>query len=401
MKKTLLLFSALLMSCSLAWAQEKGTPAAENKKADENSTEKVADKVPDTYANDFTYTPYTPTFKSDGSNGKVKNVILLIGDGMGMAQAVSGYYANGNDLAILKLKRLGFVRTYSASHFTTDSAASGTTYACGVKTTNGFVGMTSDEKPAANIPEKLSPKGIAMGVISTDNISGATPSVFYAHVAKRGATADILSQLPLSKLDLFAAGCESLWEKYAPEQVAELKKAGFTVLNDYNQIQDNLSAARIGVIAKDADVQPVMNGRGDFLPATVRQAIEFLNGKSKKGFFLMAEGAQIDWGCHNNDVKYTVTEVIDFDKAVSEALKFADQDGQTLVIITADHETGGMTIPNGDYDQNKVRALYTVGGHTGVMVPLYAYGPHSQDFQGVQENTDVHKKIVELLEKGK
>ena len=91
MKKTLLLFSALLMTFSLAWAQEKGTPAAENKKADENSTEKVADKVPDTYANDFTYTPYTPTFKSDGTNGKVKNVILLIGDGMGMAQAVSGY----------------------------------------------------------------------------------------------------------------------------------------------------------------------------------------------------------------------------------------------------------------------------------------------------------------------
>ena len=82
--------------------------------------------------------------------------------------------------------------------------------------------MTPDEKPAANIPEKLSPKGIATGVISTDNISGATPSVFYAHVANRGATADILSQLPLSKLDLFAAGCESLWEKYAPEQVAEL-----------------------------------------------------------------------------------------------------------------------------------------------------------------------------------
>ena len=82
-------------------------------------------------------------------------------------------------------------------------------------------------------------------------------------------------------------------------------------------------------------------------------------------------------------------------------MKFADQDGQTLVIITADHETGGMTLPNGDYDQNKVRALYTVAGHTGVMVPLYAYGPHSQDFQGVQENIDVHKKIVELLEKGK
>lgn len=401
MKKTLLLCAALLMSFSLAWAQEKGTPAAANKKADENSTEKVKEKAPDTYVNDFTYTPYTPTFKSDGTTGKVRNVILLIGDGMGMAQAVAGYYANGNDLAILKLKNMGFVRTYSASHFTTDSAASGTTYACGEKTTNGFVGMTPDGKPAANIPEKIEPKGFATGVISTDNISGATPSVFYAHASKRGATADILRQLPLSKLDLFAAGCTSLWEKYAPEQIEELKKAGFTVLTDYNLIQDNLSAKRIGVIAKDADVQPIMNGRGDFLPATVRQAIEYLGQRSKKGFFLMAEGAQIDWGSHNNDVKYTVTEVIDFDMAVSEALKFADQNGETLVIITADHETGGMTIPDGNYDQKKVKALYTVPGHTGIMVPIYAYGPHSQDFRGVQENIDVHKKIVELLEKGK
>ena len=103
MKKTMLLCSALLLSFAFAFAQEKGTPAAENKKADENSTEKVQSKIPDTYANDFLYKPYTPTFKTDGTKGKIKNVILLIGDGMGMAQAVAGYYANGNDLAIMKL----------------------------------------------------------------------------------------------------------------------------------------------------------------------------------------------------------------------------------------------------------------------------------------------------------
>lgn len=397
MKKTLLLCSAFILSFAAAFAQEKGTPAAENKKADENSTEKIK-TTNDTYTNDFVYTPYTPTFKNDGSNGKVKNVILLIGDGMGMAQAVAGYYANGNDLAILKLKNMGFVRTYSASHFTTDSAASGTTYGCGEKTTNGFVGMTPDKQPVPNIPEKIVPKGFAAGVISTDNISGATPSAFYAHVAARGATGDILKQLPLSKLDLFAAGCVSLWDKYAPEQIAELKKAGFTVLNDYNEIADNLSAKRIGVIAKDSDVQPVMNGRPDFLPATVRQAIQFLGQKSKKGFFLMAEGAQIDWGSHNNDPKYVVTEVIDFDQAVSQALEFADKDGQTLVIITADHETGGMTIPDGNYDTKTVKALFTTSGHSGIMVPVYAYGPRSQEFRGVQENTDIHKKIIRILE---
>lgn len=401
MKKTMLLCSALLLSFAFAFAQEKGTPAAENKKADENSTEKVQSKIPDTYANDFLYKPYTPTFKTDGTKGKIKNVILLIGDGMGMAQAVAGYYANGNDLAIMKLKNMGFVRTYSASHFTTDSAASGTTYACGVKTTNGFIGTTPDSLPAANIPEKIYPKGFATGVISTDNISGATPSVFYAHSASRKATSEILAQLPGSKLDFFAAGCVTLWNKYAPEQVAELSKAGFTVINDYNKISENASAKRIGVIAADKDIQPIMNGRGDFLPSTTRQAIDFLSSKSKKGFFLMVEGAQIDWGSHNNDVKYTVTEVIDFDKAVSEALKFADKDGHTLVIITADHETGGMTIPNGNYAKKSVKALYTTAGHSGIMVPVYAYGPYSQEFRGVQENIDIHKKIIEILSKAK
>ena len=144
-----------------------------------------------------------------------------------------------------------------------------------------------------------------------------------------------------------------------------------------------------------------MNGRGDFLPSTTRQAIDFLSSKSKKGFFLMVEGAQIDWGSHNNDVKYTVTEVIDFDKAVSEALKFADKDGHTLVIITADHETGGMTIPNGNYAKKSVKALYTTAGHSGIMVPVYAYGPYSQEFRGVQENIDIHKKIIEILSKAK
>ena len=401
MKKTMLLCSALLLSFAFAFAQEKGTPAAENKKADENSTEKVQSKIPDTYANDFLYKPYTPTFKTDGTKGKIKNVILLIGDGMGMAQAVAGYYANGNDLAIMKLKNMGFVRTYSASHFTTDSAASGTTYACGVKTTNGFIGTTPDSLPAANIPEKISPKGFATGVISTDNISGATPSVFYAHSASRKATSEILAQLPGSKLDFFAAGCVTLWNKYAPEQVAELSKAGFTIINDYIKISENASAKRIGVIAADKDIQPIMNGRGDFLPSTTRQAIDFLSSKSKKGFFLMVEGAQIDWGSHNNDVKYTVTEVIDFDKAVSEALKFADKDGHTLVIITADHETGGMTIPNGNYAKKSVKALYTTAGHSGIMVPVYAYGPYSQEFRGVQENIDIHKKIIEILSKAK
>ena len=400
MKKHLLLCAALVLS-SLCWAQEKGTPAAENKKANENSTEVAKEKGVSVYSNDFTYTPYTPTFKSDGTTKKIKNVILMIGDGMGMSQAVAAYYANDNALSILSLKNMGYVRTYSASHFTTDSAASGTTYGCGVKTKNGYVGVTPDGEKKANVPEKIDAQGFATGIVTTDNISGATPSSFYAHSSSRNATKEILLQMKDSPLDFFAGGCVTLWNKYAPGEIDNLKKDGWTIINDYKKIGENMQAQRIGLVAYDKDVAPIMNGRGDFLPSTVKQAITYLSQKSKKGFFMMVEGAQIDWGCHNNDSKYAITEVIDFDMAVSEALRFADENGETLVIITADHETGGMTMPNGDYKTRSVRGVFTTGGHSGVMVPIYAYGPYSQLFRGVQENTDVHHKIIEILSKVK
>ncbi|MDD4820148.1 MAG: alkaline phosphatase [Flavobacteriales bacterium] len=400
MKKTLILCAALLFG-AVTFAQEKGTPAAVNKKADENSTEtKKSDRI-SVYTNDFTYTPYSPTFKTDGTTKKIKNVILMIGDGMGMAQAVAGYYANGNDLAILKLKNMGYVRTYSASAFTTDSAASGTTYACGVKTTNGFIGTTPDSIPAPNLPEKISDKGFATGIVTTDNISGATPYVFYAHSASRKATKEILEQMAGSKLDFFAGGCVTLWNKYAPEEINKLAKADWTIINNYKEIDKNISAKRLGIIAYDKDINPIMSGRGDFLPSTTKDAIKYLSQKSKKGFFMMVEGAQIDWGSHNNDTKYVVTEVIDFDKAVSEALRFADENGETLVIITADHETGGMTMPDGSYAKKMIKGAFTTSGHSGIMVPVYAYGPYSQMFRGVQENIDVHAKIIEILSKVK
>jgi alkaline phosphatase len=130
------------------------------------------------------------------------------------------------------------------------------------------------------------------------------------------------------------------------------------------------------------------------LPLSSQKAIDILN-KNKKGFFLMIEGSQIDWGGHTNSADTLIDETLDFDKAVGAVLDFAQKDGHTLVIITADHETGGVTITGGDRQTHKVNLSFSTKEHTAVMVPVYAFGPGSQKFIGIYDNTEIFKKIVE------
>jgi alkaline phosphatase len=119
--------------------------------------------------------------------------------------------------------------------------------------------------------------------------------------------------------------------------------------------------------------------------------------KNEKGFFLMIEGSQIDWGGHDNNVPYIVTEMLDFDRVVGKVLEFASKNKETLVVITADHETGGFSINGGDLSTGLVEGKFTTGGHTGVMVPVYSYGPKAELFSGIMENTDIYYKFKEVL----
>jgi alkaline phosphatase len=137
-------------------------------------------------------------------------------------------------------------------------------------------------------------------------------------------------------------------------------------------------------------------GRGDMLPVATEQAIKLLD-QQPKGFFMMVEGSQIDWGCHQNNTDYVVTEVLDFDMAVGKALEFAQKDGETLVVITGDHETGGMALTAGDFRTGKVEAVYGTEDHTAVMIPVFAFGPGAELFSGIYENTDIFRKMKEAL----
>ncbi|MGP1992968.1 alkaline phosphatase [Zobellia laminariae] len=343
------------------------------------------------YHNKIISKVYTPTFEPDQKNIPIKNVVLLIGDGNGLTQISSSTLANGGHLTLTQLKSIGFLKTQSADDFTTDSAAAGTTLATGAKTYNRAIGVDTSKQPLVNITELLSEHNFVSGCITTDKMIGATPAAFYAHQKDRSDEKDIARDLSKSKLSLFiGGGAEDFQDK-------ELT-AGFTVLDKVDAI-GYYKGDKVGHFLSKKDVPSVLDGRENILAEATKNGLEFLNSKNKP-FFLMVEGAQIDSFGHFNDVGGIVSEGIDFDTAVTEAIKFADKTKNTLVIVTADHETSGFSIPQGNIGEKMIEGDFITHDHTGVMVPLFAYGPHSQEFQGVYENSDLLGKIIKVLDLG-
>ena len=340
---------------------------------------------------------YHPTYSSDGASYAPKNIILMIGDGTGLAQISAGFFANNEELTYANLKHMGWVTTKSADNFITDSSASGTAYATGQKTYNGSIGMDMEKRPIPNIPERVAPAGIISGVVTTDNMNGATPASFFAHQLGRQMTDEIWADLPGSVLRYFAAGSKEVFEK-RPEATQKAVKKAFTIVDKVGSAEAGI-AGKLGVLPPAVETGYIMDGRTDFLPKATREAIDFLNTRTNegKGFFLMVEGARIDKACHENNFPSAVKELLDFDQAIAEAIKFADEDGNTLVIISADHETSGLVVWGGNPEKGNVEGVHISGWHTATPVPIFSYGPHAQDFMGVQGNEQVGQKILKLL----
>lgn len=334
---------------------------------------------------------YTPSFKNDGSRRTVRNIILLIGDGMGTGAINAAMYANGGELTMTGLKTMGYVRTQSADNFTTDSAASGTAYATGHKTRNGFLGVDTAAVEIKNLPEKLAPLGFACGVVSTDELDGATPAAFFAHQRSRGASEEIWADLAESSLSFASAGSRKNFENQ-PLKTRDSISEAFEVVYSCDD-EDIDGSDRLLYLPESVKYDE----RGSYLPETTEMAIEYLSERGGKGFFLMVEGARIDKEEHANNFDGMVKETLDFDKAVEAAIRFAERDGHTLVIISADHETGAVTLGNCNPSDGYASGVFATSGHSPIMVPLFAYDPHSREFTGTQENSDVGNKIFTIL----
>ena len=331
---------------------------------------------------------YQPGFDVDGAKVPVKNVVLMIGDGNGLAQISSALFTHKNELNLTQLKNIGLVKTQAADDFTTDSAAGATAFATGQKVNNRALGVDPAGNPLRNLPDRLKELGFSSGIVTTDRLTGATPAAFYAHHPERDDSKDIASYLSKSHLDLFIGGGS---DTFAGER-ENLKNAGFTLTESL----DDLSGDRVGYFAAQGSLPKKSKGRGDYLLKSTMAALQFLKQKNTP-FFLMVEAAAIDSGGHGNNTAMIVSETLDFDEVIGAVIRFADEHPGTLVLVTADHETGGVSIPQGDMAGNTVELAYHSDDHTGIMVPIFAYGAHADEFRGVYENTEVFHKLIKLL----
>lgn len=351
-----------------------------------------------------------PNAKATVDTAPVKNVIFLIGDGMGLAQVSKAMQQRDKPLNLEQAQYIGLSKTSSSKEVITDSAAGATAFSIGVKTYNGAIGIDANSRSKKTLLEMLAAEGYATGVIATSGITHATPASFYAHVDSRENYYAIAEELVDAPVNLFIGGGEDHFDKRINETkgipddrnlVKEMESKGVTLINNLNALKK--ATGRVGYFTAGEHPESIKKGRGDYLPKSIKPSIDFLIKESNKGFFMVVEGAQIDWGAHANDLEYTMNELYDFDKAVGAAIKFAEKDGNTLVLITADHETGGLTLPTSDIKSeepySKAGHAFSTIGHTSAMVPVYAYGKGAEEFAGVYENTAIYHKLLSVMGK--
>lgn len=325
---------------------------------------------------------------------KAINVIYMIGDGMALPQVYAAMLATGDDLAFCQFPYTGIVDTRSLSNTITDSAAGGTALACDKRTKNGMVGMDADSVPMPTVLDVLAEHGKSTGIVVTCYSGHATPADFYAKVPKRSMYEDIAMQMAESdKLNVMIGG----GRKHFTQRSDSLNLIG-RMENElgwkvYDTLADiDTACMKYAVLANDNHM-PKYPERGAFLPDGVRTALKTLE-RDEDGFFLMVEGSQIDFACHAHDSAWMVNEMVDFSDAVQVALDYAKTHGNTLVVVTADHETGGLTMIDRKGKYTNVEFDYSTHSHTCLPVMIYAYGPGAEQFTGWMQNSDVKAKLL-------
>ncbi|NUQ40725.1 MAG: alkaline phosphatase [Calditrichaceae bacterium] len=348
--------------------------------------------------------PPTATYPSPPDT-QIRNIILFIGDGMGISHITAGRLkslgANGR-LHIDRMPVTGLLINHAADNLITDSAAGATALASGFKTNNAMISLLPDNTRAVTILEALREKGFAAGLVATSSITHATPACFAAHVPARKMEPEIAAQLVESGVEVMLGGGRAF---FIPEEDSASKRSddlnlierarqnGYRVVQNREELQ-KISEGRVLGLFNDDEMRN--EPHEPTLAEMAAKAIELLRGNAN-GFFLMVEGSQIDWGAHDNLLDYVVREMLAFDEAVKVGLEFAREDRRTLVLVTADHETGGLAINDGSLDGKELEAGWTSGHHTGQPVPIFGYGPHSLRFTGVHDNTRVPIILAELF----
>lgn len=334
------------------------------------------------------------------SNERPKNVIFLIGDGMGLTHITAGGIAKKEALALEQFRHIGLVKTYSTK-LITDSAAGATAMATGTKTYNGAISMDVHQKKLKTILEHAEEHDWRTGIVTTATVTHATPACFYGHQPTRSrVNRKLAAEFMTKDIEVLMGGGWNYFKDGLDgrDLILEAQTKGYFVTDNIQQVGDYRPERMICLISPK--LPPRLEERGAFLPLAAEKAVDVLNLSAQSNFFLMIEGAQIDWGGHENKSDYIIEEILDFDQTIQKVLSFAQKDGNTLVLVTADHETGGYSITGGSKKEGKVDGKFTSDYHTATMVPIFAYGPGAESFTGIMDNTEIFYKLKYLMNLG-
>ena len=326
---------------------------------------------------------------------KPKNVIFLIGDGMGVAQTYAAYLANDKQLSIYTMPYVGLSITSCADKEVTDSGAGGTALAIGHKALYGSIGLDKNSKPHASLLKIAKNAFKSTAIITSCDVTHATPASFVANVKDRNLQDEIALSFIKENIDIVIGGG---LDRFVPSKrkdklnlLDSLVAKKYEIYNSLEQIK-NTKSDRFYALLADGHLEEAKK-RGDVLPESLEKTLKTLS-KNENGFFIMLEGSKIDMEAHLHKYENMIEEVKDFDRCVAIALEFAKQNGETLVVVTADHETGGLTLPA---ENNLTKDEWTSWHHTAVPVPIFSYGVGAENFTGVMQNTDIFTEIYKLI----
>lgn len=397
MKKALaIILSALIVLSAAALTSCDGSPQPANASQTGSSTqatEAAAEKTDDVKDKNLTYAEFKD-YKLDTSV-PVKNIILMIGDGMGLNAIKCAEIQKGGKFATAAMPYTAQVTTDSLTG-TTDSAAAATALACGVKTYNKYIGVDKDNDPVESITEAAKGYGMKVGFAVTQHVAHATPAGFTAHVGNRDAFMQILGQQLKADIDVMLGGGQQFYRKGVKKLVEE---------HDYTYVSTpaELDALKPGKkVLGMFRYENILAGYKPSLETETKKALELL--ENDNGFFLMVEASDIDTREALLDMDATLNEMKVFDHAIDTVLDYASKHPGTLVIVTADHETGGIKIPEGVDAKGLTSDLFTSGGeHTSTPVGIFAAGAQADSLfdKELIDNTDVAKMMKRVLKQSR
>lgn len=328
----------------------------------------------------------------------VTSVILMIGDGMGIHHLSAAWTANRGRLFIENCPVTGIAKTWCTDRLVTDSAAAGTAMATGTKTLYRRVAVCPKGCCLDSLVDKAADMGKSTGVIATCELNDATPAAFCANNEKRSDSYGIIGDYPHSRADfIFGGGSRYFTQRPDGRDIfREMQAQGYRIARSREEAAA-LPPGKTLIVTAPGNLPPPSK-RGDVLRQATLKALDTLS-RNPNGFFLMVEGSNIDKAAHRNSLKEMMEELLDFDQTAGAVLAWASKHPGTLVVITADHNTGAFALTGGNRETGEITAQFGSGDHDGIAVPVYAFGAGSGAFTGIYENTDIFHKIMKAFGK--